>query len=1465
MPQSAPYYAWATFSFTARSGRINECDLLIAVPRGLYLIELKGHPGRVVNNSDTWSFRTPDGRSRTIRNPLHLTNLKAKELKDRLQRAAHDLRPGLRVPRIEPLVFLSDPQLLSELDEVQRTHVYGLDGAPTGLPGIWDDLLGQPPERESSRVTEEDTRFLPELMKKIGVSTSARHLEFGDGWQLSPRPLDAGPTWEDRLARRTEPVEEEGRVRVYLVELQADEERRRSTSRAAKREYQVLQGINHRGIAQAVDFRHHAGGPAILFRHRADDLRLDHYLAVHGARLSDAVRRDMVRQLADAVRYAHRRSLYHRALAARSVYVSARENGSRPVLRITDWQASARDFDTTSLRSLGDSAIAAEHLEDAAQCYLAPETDTDFPDPVELDVFGLGAVAYHILTGMPPAESRGTLEQRLKADDGLHMYAVSDSVDAGLDEMVYAATRRLADDRLDSADAFLESLDQAEQATAARAAVETDPLTAAVGQAVDDWTVVRVLGSGATARALYVKRLTEDDWGHLEEQERVFKVALDADKNDRLEAEARALAQVGGGGHIIRLLSDGPRQIGPRTVLDLEYAGPETLAQRLRSKGRLSFTELQTFGDHLFIALYSLAAKGIRHRDLKPANLGIQTRPDGEEQLMLFDFSLAEAPDRDTRAGTRGYLDPFLGSPRRPAYDDYAERYAAAVVLHEMASGERPVWGDGATEAADLDDETPHLFADSFEQSLRRDLEEFFRRALHRDINRRHDSLEQIHDAWRAIFRAAETAAPSPTSDTLSLTALGDVPENLSLDQIRDLYAERATLDTPLEQSGLTPRAQGVAADFGATTVRELLNVPLYRFQQKQRGIGVVVKRELHRRHRQWTAGLHTKKPTTAPAKARRPAREEDERLTASLDARLPIERLAELLNPPRPGRKDNKLPQVVAAFLGLPAPEGAPDAALDLPPWVTGKKVAEVLGLSHFTVSKHITAASTEWVEAGWMSALRDELVEIVREAGRVMTARQLALELRARHGAGGDTAERTEATALAVVRAALAAEKLLNGNAENHEPRLAALRRQGRVLIAMESLEGPDDPTSEELADYAIELGEKADVLAAADPLADRPAILRDLRGVPLPKGMAPLPESRIIPLAAAASETAASSPRLELYPRTLGLTRALALSQAAAGVRREVGISLEGLLARVRSRFPDMRLGTPTYVEVEEALKHAGFPLTYDTETDRFRPPAPSAVSGTSWLTGTRMSHTTSSLVSVSRSAGTAGVVAQKAARSGVGRERRAPWVLLTTKLDTAVQQGGFLALNVDVRHLRGAADLIAAAFPVTRVDLAGLFLTEFRGLAQEHGTAWPQVLGADTRFTRTGELPGGLRSYVSRVWSRVQARLDAVTQEETGTVLFVHTAGLLAHYYEAGGHDLLVGLQRSARRPGAPPYGLWLLTPTRNPQGVPVLDGRTVEITGGDAERVVLTESYLRKLEKELERAEEPVPSGSGDAG
>ncbi|WP_306332891.1 BREX system serine/threonine kinase PglW [Streptomyces sp. KL118A] len=1433
MPVTAPHYAWATFSFTAMSGRINECDLFIAVPRGLYLVELKGHPGRVVNSGDTWSFHAPDGRIRTIRNPLHLTDLKTKELKSRLQEAAREICPQERIPRIDPAVFLSDPLLQSELDTVQRTHVYGRDGFRTGLSSIWDDLLSLPPERENWRITENFARHLPALMKKIGVRASTAHLDFGDGWKLSSRPLDAGPTWEDRLAKRKEMIHEEGRVRVYLVEQLASEDQRRSATRAAEREYQVLQGITHRGIAQAVTIRQHQGGPAILFRHRDNDLRLDNYLAVHGAKLTDAVRRDMVRQLAEAVRYAHRRSLYHRALAARSVYVSARENGGKPVLRIIDWQASARDFDTTSLRSLGESSFTGEHIEDAAQCYLAPETDADFPDPVDLDVFGLGAVAHHILTGMPPAESRTALKERLQADGGLHMYAVSDAVDSGLDELVYAATRASVDERLDSADAFLARLDEAEQASAAQAiAVEADPLNATPGQAVDgDWTVERVLGSGSTARALYVTRVSEDERGRRVEEERVLKCALDAEKNERLASEAAALQQVSSG-RIVKL-HEGPRTLAGRTVLALEYAGAETLGQRLRSHGPLGYEELASCGEDLFTALDDLVARGMRHRDLKPDNLGIKVREDGEQQLMLFDFSLAAVSDRDIKAGTRGYLDPFLGDARRPVYDDYAERYSAAVVLHEMAAAERPTWGNGTDDPLTaMKDETPLLASDAFVAVLRPGLEAFFERALHRDINRRFETLRQMRDAWRAIFTDADRTQPPPITDTVSLLGGGGLPEGLSEDDIRDVYADKAKLSTTLRDAGLTERAAAVAEELGAVTVGELLDVPLPRFRGK-RGIGAVVKKELNRRHRQWTAALRPRKPRATVPVPVRPIETEapgtGDELGAQHEARQNVERLATLLNPAPAGRKDNKRPQVVAAWLGL-------DDASDVGAWPTNRQVAQTVRVSEYTVSKHLGSAIGDWAKAGWMNILCGELVDAVRDAGRVMTARELARILTAAHGSESESSEGTEAAALAVARAAVTSETLLTGRDEEHEPRLAQFRRRGRLIVALESLDGSDDPTADELASYAIELGETADKIACADPLPDRSAALRDLRAVGIPEGMDPLSDARLVTLAAATSAGAAASPRLEVYPKTLELWRALQISQAAAGVRREVGISLDGLLARLRSRFPEMTLGKPTYVEIEDALQKAGFPLTYETAEQRFKPAVPLApvAGGSSWL----YSSSTGTVTASARA---------QAARADAGRD---PATLLTAKLNSAVREGGFLALNVSVKRLRSesgsVAEAVAGGFPVVPVNLARVFLDEFRALATEHGTDWSKVLGADTRYTRNGELPGGLRSFVVRVWPRVAQRLEEAARREPGTVLFVHTAGLLAHYYEAGGHELLVELQRGARKPGGRPHGLWLLTPSHNAQGAPELDGRTVEVTGGDAERVVLTEGFLKNL-------------------
>ena len=480
MPAAEPFRAWATFSFTAASGRIHERDLLIAVPGGLYLLELKAHPGAVVNHGDTWSFRERDSsRVRTLINPLHFTDAKSKDLKSRLEWAAWKLKIKTQIPRVEPAIFLTDRGLRSHLDDVQRERVYGRDEAAVGLPWVWRDLLSKPPYREHQRIRPDFSRVLPVLLKEMGVRASTAHLRFGEDWRLHQDLLDAGPMWEDRLAERHGLVDETGRVRIYLTGQNTEEERRRSIERAARREYQVLHGIAHRGIAQAVEIREHQGRPAILFRHGASDLRLDSYLAVHAERLTRETRLDLVHQLAEAVQYAHSRSLYHRALAARSVYVSAKEDGSSPVLRVIDWQAAARDFEQTVSPSPGMTSLGTDYVGESADLYLAPEFAAPYPDPVDLDVFGLGAIAFLILTGQPPAPNRGALIDQLATEGGLHPYGVDDAIQDDLDALVYRATRSDAGERFDSAEAFLLALDASDKEAADPEPVaEVDPLTA---------------------------------------------------------------------------------------------------------------------------------------------------------------------------------------------------------------------------------------------------------------------------------------------------------------------------------------------------------------------------------------------------------------------------------------------------------------------------------------------------------------------------------------------------------------------------------------------------------------------------------------------------------------------------------------------------------------------------------------------------------------------------------------------------------------------------------------------------------------------------------------------------------------------------------------------------------------------------------------------------------------------------
>jgi hypothetical protein len=76
-------------------------------------------------------------------------------------------------------------------------------------------------------------------------------------------------------------------------------------------------------------------------------------------------------------------------------------------------------------------------------------------------VFGLGAIAYHVLTGRAPAAGYAELAQKLGQDGCLSVIAQADAVLGSLDALVRRATAADPANRTPEVSEFLLDLDQA--------------------------------------------------------------------------------------------------------------------------------------------------------------------------------------------------------------------------------------------------------------------------------------------------------------------------------------------------------------------------------------------------------------------------------------------------------------------------------------------------------------------------------------------------------------------------------------------------------------------------------------------------------------------------------------------------------------------------------------------------------------------------------------------------------------------------------------------------------------------------------------------------------------------------------------------------------------------------------------------------------------------------------------------
>ena len=270
-PSHEPYRAWSNFEFVADDGSINEVDLLLLTPEGFFLIEIKSRPGRLYGDAGTWLWET-DGKLLTTDNPLIGANTKSKKLRALLQRQRACKNKG-QVPFIEPLVFCSAPELQFELQgtAAQRICLRDRERAADSpaRPGILAAIMRRecpglegPPKGAHDRPT---AKMVSQAMDQAGIRASQRHRKVSD--YLLERIIGEGPGYQDWLATHVRLEAIKRRVRLYHVRTESSAEDRGKLERAALREFQLLETLQHPGILRIHGFSEHELGPALIFDH----------------------------------------------------------------------------------------------------------------------------------------------------------------------------------------------------------------------------------------------------------------------------------------------------------------------------------------------------------------------------------------------------------------------------------------------------------------------------------------------------------------------------------------------------------------------------------------------------------------------------------------------------------------------------------------------------------------------------------------------------------------------------------------------------------------------------------------------------------------------------------------------------------------------------------------------------------------------------------------------------------------------------------------------------------------------------------------------------------------------------------------------------------------------------------------------------------------------------------------------
>ena len=280
---------------------------------------------------------------------------------------------------------------------------------------IFADALELPHEQRAAFVAERcgDRPEMNAAVERMLVARDEAHPEFLGGLRrdLLDEVAGAGASLERagpwRLIRE---IGHGGMGRVFLAERADDQFDQKVAVKLLKRgmdsdailarflrERQILAGLDHPNIARLLDGGIADDGRPYFVMEYVDGESITAY--ADARRLSIDARLTLFRTVCLAVEHAHRNLVVHRDLKPSNILVT---NDGRPKLL---------DFGIAKLLSSPHDKAEAATLTSAGvrlltPDYAAPEQFRGGPITTATDVYGLGAVLFHLLAGHPPVDAR---------------------------------------------------------------------------------------------------------------------------------------------------------------------------------------------------------------------------------------------------------------------------------------------------------------------------------------------------------------------------------------------------------------------------------------------------------------------------------------------------------------------------------------------------------------------------------------------------------------------------------------------------------------------------------------------------------------------------------------------------------------------------------------------------------------------------------------------------------------------------------------------------------------------------------------------------------------------------------------------------------------------------------------------------------------------------------------------------